>query len=443
MRLPGNVVRDLLVTAVNLGEFGAYESLVDVPEVLRVGDATDVPLGPNEYAEFTLKLNTATPQIVQPEVKRFRNSTFQATAADMSIWDAKGRLVWSNNRNLEEEVLSGRLGQEPQLSERFATLANATDYKLIVDPHTEIAGRFRVSVVSSAVNADVALGSGPIQILPGGTFTGVVELRAPTRYRLVGANACVVSTSLAEWSPSLFSNVAGPCVLSDSTITLPPGVHRLRFDQPLTKPSSFSKVVDGTPPDSVATVLLQLNGLAGVVPSGSGIQELMFVNDKPGARVVISGSRQSDAVSRSLQGTLIGPDGEIRAFDGPVVLANRGKYVAVIGRDPSAAQKVLIATAINEIRSVTQALTRAGTIYTLASDERLEVSMRVTARGRYRTVLVSEKGEGVDLVLIADGLENRYPFEDTVDLVPGTYRFVFVGSGRFRFALQPVASRSR
>lgn len=89
---------------------------VEVEDVLNVGGKTDVQLGPNEFARLRVKLTTAKPQIFQVEVFRYRNKTFQPTAADMSIWDSRGRVVWSNNRNLEEEVLSGRLGKEPELS---------------------------------------------------------------------------------------------------------------------------------------------------------------------------------------------------------------------------------------------------------------------------------------------------------------------------------------
>lgn len=430
LRPAGNAVRDLKVSLLKVGGGGSYKGSVDVDDVLSVGDKTDVQLGPNEFARLTVKLTSATPQIIQPEVLRYRNTTFQPTAVDMSIWDARGRLVWSNNRNLEEEVLSGRLGQEPQLSERFATVASSEAYTLIIDPHTDIAGRFRVSVTSTPVFSDVRLGDGTIPLLLGGTRTGVVETATPKRFRLTGATACITATSSAE----LVRNGPLPCVRDGATISLPAGVHRLTFAKELTTAASFTVVGQGEPADPVSTFDAVLDGGTATLPTGTGDAVVRIAVPTVGTRVVL----QSRDILAS--GVLVRPDGTRTATNGVFVAAVAGTYQLLTSLDPGGTKSVSARRAPAEVQATTLVLGAKSRIFALTWGQRIEATVVVPARTRIALDAFDER-QTVQLLYAANEREQRYaggPNGAQLVLPKGRYRFVFVGSGDARLALKKL-----
>ena len=430
LRPAGNAVRDLKVSLLKVGAGGSYKGSVDVDDVLSVGDKTDVQLGPNEFARLTVKLTNATPQIIQPEVLRYRNTTFQPTAVDMSLWDSKGRLVWSNNRNLEEEVLSGRLGQEPQLSERFATVASSEAYTLIVDPHTDIAGRFRVAVTSTPVFSDVRLGDGAIPLLLGGTRTGVVETATPKRYRLSGASACVTVTSNAELS----RGGSLPCVRDGATISLPAGVHRLSFAKELTAPATFTAVAASEPPDPIPTFDVALDGPVLTLPKGDGDAVVRIAVPTAGTRIVL---QSGDNLER---GVLVRPDGTRTDTDGVFVAAAAGTYQLLTSLQPGAATVIQARRAPAEVQPTALVIGAKSKIVALRWGQRLEATIVVPARAGIALDLFEEHGS-VRLLYIAGATEQRVRGGGTGDgfiLPKGTYRFVFVGNGDARLALRKL-----
>jgi hypothetical protein len=430
LRPAANSVRDVTVSVAKVGSGGSYEGVITVDETLQVGDATDVQLGPNEFAALTVKLNDATPQIIQPEVLRYRNKTFQPTAVDMSVWDSKGRLVWSNNRNLEEEVLSGRLGKEPSLSERFATVASAEPYLLIIDPHTDLAGRFRVSVASTPVVSDVALGSGKIPVLLGGTKTGVVEVREPTRYRITGASACIASTSLSEW------NGQNRCILSGRTISLPPGVHRLTFNSPVTGTASFEKVAAGSPPDPIDVIETSIGGTPARISSGAGEVLVRFNVPAAGTRFVMSTDKNLSG------GVLVRPDGIRESTYGVYVAPIAGTYQLWTLRG-SSGRDIAILPAVSEVQPAALAFGAKPKFFRLTWGQRLEATVTLKKKtSMYIDVFVDDtvnRGDQFSFLYAADKSERRYggvDFQNYFTLPAGTYRFVFVGNGFGRITLK-------
>lgn len=434
MRLAGNAVRDLKVSALYAGGGGSYEGVVDVDDVLNVGESTDVQLGPNEFARMTVKLTSASPQIVQPDVQRYRTKTFQPTAADMSLWDSRGRLVWSNNRNLEEEVLSGRLGKEPQLSERFATVSSTEPYTLIIDPHTDLSGRFRVSVVSTPVTSDVALGTGPVPLLAGGTLTGVVEVREPTRYRLTGASACLTVTSLAEWNGGVVGVAGGAntprCVRSGSSISLPVGVHRFTFLKPLTSPASFAAVAVGSAPDPVPISVATIDGSGATLPAGEGEGIVQFTTNQPSTRLVVQTQKSQ------LSGGLVAPDGTRRSFYGSILATLPGTYSLYFGLDATSSQSIQVRTAISELQTTTLAVGAKSKVFAMSWGQRLEGRVVLAKRTRLAIDAFAETGSSINLTLIADDRERRFSPEADIVLNAGAYRLVFTGNGNVRVGLK-------
>ncbi len=451
MRLAGNNVRDLKVSVLKAGGGGSYEGVVDVDDVLTVGESTDVQLGPNEFARLSVKMRSASPQIVQPDVQRYRNKTFQPTAVDMSLWDSRGRLVWSNNRNLEEEVLSGRLGQEPQLSEKYATVADIEPYTLIIDPHTDLAGRFRISVASTPVTSDVGIGNGTIAVLEGGTKTGVIEVRQATRYRLTGVSACLSSTSLREWSlggvtpvqPVASTQpvgtaksavapqpVPGRCLQSGQSIVLPIGVHRFAFTQPITGSASFLPVLAGSPADAVETVSASIDGPSVTLSRGADEGIVTFTTDRPSLRLVVESS------AGPLSGRLILPDGTKTLVSGAFLATLPGTYSLYLARDPQGSRLVYLRSAVSEIQPTTLSIGAKNRIFTMKWGQRLEATVVLSARTRVGLDEFASPPGSISLVLVADDKERRYVDGGDLVLPAGRYRFVFIGSGNVRIALK-------
>ena len=445
MRLAGNNVRDLKVSALRVGGGGSYEGVVEVGDILSVGESTDVQLGPNEFARLTVKMRSASPQIVQPDVQRYRNKTFQPTAVDMSLWDSRGRLVWSNNRNLEEEVLSGRLGKEPQLSERFATVSNIEPYSLIIDPHTDLAGRFRVSIGSTPVSSDVSLNNGAIALLEGGTKTGVVEIREPSRYRLTGTAACMVSTSLAEWSGNAIPLAAagsspasssvpasGICVRDGSSMSLPVGVHRFLFLPPVVKPAAFTLVPPGSPPDPVLTIEATIDGLTALVPAGVGDARMKFTTTRPSTRLVFVED------GKPVGGSLVLPDGTRRSVVGPFLATLSGTYSFYVGQNATNSRLVSLRSSVSEVQTTNLVVGAKNKILRMQWGQRLEASVGLATRTRVAIDSFADASGSISLAMIADDKERRWYVSGggTVVLPAGRYRFVFQGDGDVRIALK-------
>ncbi len=472
VRFEGNAVRDFDITVTRIGGGASYERRVDVRDVLDVGDSTDIQMGPNEFAKVTVKLTSSTPQIIEPVVLRYRNQTFQPTAADLSLWDSKGRLVWSNNRNLEEEVLSGRLGKEPELTEKVATVAGAELYTLFIDPHTDLAGRFRLSLGSAAVVSDVALRGGPIPILPGGTRTGVIELRQPTRFRLTGARACLSATSLVEWGgptsppsstgstpnptttvPTLAPTTTRPantsggvtpegfCLGGAVTLSLPPGVHRLEFLEPVTKDASLDAVEPGSPPDPVTRLRAVVDGDPVSVRKSTPPLLISFDAPSAGARVVIEASTGSNYFGLNVV-ILRRPDGVRVRFPGRAILEIPGTYTAYIPTADRLLDIVRIRSSPPEVVSTTLSLGAPSKVFTLDPEQRLEAQVVLTKATRLTVDSFFENGRAT-LLYAADRNEQRFFSGTSVEggvfnLPAGTYRFVFVGIGTGRIRLAPV-----
>ena len=432
LRLAGNTVRDLKVSALKVGSGGSYEGVVDVDDVLTVGDATDVQLGPNEFARLTVKVTSASPQIVQPDVLRYRNKTFQPTAVDMSLWDSRGRLVWSNNRNLEEEVLSGRLGKEPQLSERFATVASIEPYTLIIDPHTDLAGRFRVSIASTPVTSDVSLGGGTIPVNVGGTKTGVIEVRQPTRYRLTGADACLSSTSTSEWSNDATNNgqpLTPRCIRNGRSLTFPVGVHRLSFATPITGSASFVALPPGSPADPIETVTAQIDGPGVQLKRGTGEGLVQFNTSRPSLRLVAANT------DGPISGRLVLPDGTIVQINGAFLATLAGAYSLYVPLSEKDPRSISLTSSISEVQTTTLSVGAKNRIFAMRWGQRLEATVVLATRTRLAIDAFADTGGSIGLALIADEKERRYISTDE-PLPAGRYRFVFEGSGNVRIALK-------
>jgi hypothetical protein len=474
LRPRGDSSKDFSVSVLRVGSGGSYLGAVDVDDVLSVGEKTDVQLGPNEFARLRVKLTTATPQIIQPEVLRYRNKTFQPTAADMSIWDSRGRLVWSNNRNLEEEVLSGRLGKEPELSEKYATVASADEYTLVISPKGDLAGRFRVSVTSTSVVTDVRLGEGLIPRLPGGTRSGVLEVRTPTRYRITGTNACISITSVREWS------VKSRCIRNGRSIFLAPGVYRFSFvkgddtiapapapgaattstvpkttlpgqttlppaptpaaapgvNDALAPGASFSVVAAGAGPDLDPTASASLDGGAAILPSGSGEGVLSFAIPASGTRVVLVDG-EGDVVS----GTLERPDGDRQDFGGAFVTPIAGTYRLRVSLRVDKSQAISVRSALAEVQRINLSLSKKPTIVSLKLGQRLEAFISVPKKTGIEAELFSDEktNAGIDFLFAANEREER--FNSIGSLPAGKYRLVFVGRGESRITLRPFKNR--
>ncbi len=468
MRPSGNRVHDLRVSITRIGGGGGFEGVVDVDDVLTVGEKTDVQLGPNEFARFTVKLTVPTAQLIQPDVLRYRNTTFQPTAADLSLWDSRGRLVWANNRNLEEEVLSGRLGKEPQLEEKFATVASADAYTLIVDPHTDISGRFRISVTSSPVKSDVALGNGPVPLVPGGTLTGVVEVRTPTKYRLTGAKACITATSTADWAisstgavpapapaasvepvvpttappavqatpaPAAVAAAGGRCVENGRTIALPVGVHRFTFTEPLTKPATFAALPDGAAADQLRTINAAVGSTVSVPADSRGSAIAVNLPDAGGRYLVLG----SDGAFVSA--TLEHADGSRTLASGLFVTRAAGPQRLLFGPTPQPFT-VTVVRAPAEVATGSLAVGARQRVFSIASGQRLELAVTVSRRPGVRLEIVpttdaAGRATGsAQLLYVENTKRQRFEIDgDRLLIAPGQYRFVFEGFGKVRVTL--------
>ncbi len=433
MRPSGNAVKDVAVSLLKVGGGGSFEGAVVVDDVLTVGDETDVQLSPNEFARFTLKLDDATPQIIQPEVLKFRNKTFQPSAVDMSLWDSRGRLVWSNNRTVDEEVLSGRLGTEKDLTERFATVAAADAYTLIIDPLVNVSGRFRVSVKSSPVISDVPLGGGAIPVLPGGTQTGVVEVRTPTRYRVQGTTACMEASSTVEMGGQR------RCLQSGESITLPVGVHRVSFSPKVVVSATFGAVAADSP-DLRPTVNATLGGRISI-PLGGSVGVVRFALSA-GNRVQLD----------ELNGVVVEPDGTVRDVGHVYVATAPGTYELRVAQTlGTIARSGVIRRAPAEVSTTALKVGAAkSSVFALVNGTRLEARVVVANPGKGKVSgvaldLFAAEGGSVRFLYAADERERRYGgpggsdgsdgSDGFVEMPPGTYRFVFVGDGAVRLRL--------
>ena len=477
LRPAGNSVSDITVSVAKLGSGGSYKGVIVVDEPLAIGESTDVNLSPNEFAQFTVKLNSATPQIIQPEVLRYRNKTFQRTAVDMSVWDAQGRLVWSNNRNLEEEVLSGNNGRELLLADKQAVVSSAEPYRVVIDPHSDLAGRFRVSVSSTPVLSDVSMGNGPIPIIPGGTKTAVVQVDKPTRYRISGLDACIAVTSLTEWSRGLnpgsapvpaiapasvsaASSAAATttlpnqrtiaptsnqrCVRNGRTISLPIGVHRFSFSEKVEATDTFTQVASGSPADPVVNIDAVIEGPAVTVPNGQDPTALVF-SATAGTRMYAE--RSSGAAGGSLQW----PDGTLNRVGGVFVTPVTGTYILWVSTELTS-YSLRLRKAPAEVQLAKATLGAKSQAVNLVYGQRLEVAFSLAKPTVVALETLSGSGAQLQFEYAADGFERRYlggggdgKFE-YLALPSGTFRLVFTGDGlsRIRVAttkqskLQPV-----
>jgi hypothetical protein len=389
-----------------------------------------VQLGPNEFASMTVKLNSATPQIIQPEVLRYRNKTFQKTAADMSIWDSRGRLVWSNNRSVTEEVLSGRLGSEGQSAERFLPLASTEPYRLIIDPLSDLAGRFRVSVSSTPVTSDAAIGNGKIPQLLGGTKTGVVEVRKPTRFRLTGTDACLSATSLAEW------RAREQCVEDGETISLSPGVHRLSFTKVVRNDASFVPVAVDSPPDPVKTFETSIGGSPARISSGTDDVVVRFNVPTAGTRIVLESNKQLSG------GVLVRPDGIRESTYGVFVAPLAGQYEFWTS-ETNEFRDIAIRPTVSEVQTATLVYGAKFKLFRLVWGQRLEAKVVLKKQTTMFLDSFVDDSDGIggqfSFLYAADSFERRFggpEFGGQLTLDPGTYRFVFVGNGLGRITLR-------
>ncbi len=459
LRPGGNAVSDISVAVAKLGSGGSYKGVIVVDDPLSIGEATDVNLSPNEFAQLTVKLDSPTPQIIQPEVLRYRSKTFQRTAVDMSLWDSRGRLVWSNNRNLEEEVLSGNNGKELLAADKQAVVSSTEPYRLIIDPHSDLAGRFRISVGSTPIVSDVPLGAGPIPRLPAGTKTGIVQLDKPTRFKVTGVGACVGVTSLGEWgggkavpvpvvvapsaigsgvAPAPFPVVASPggqrCIRDGRTISLPVGVHRMNFNGPVVAGSTFTALAAGLPADPVVILPASIDGPAITIPTGQDPTSMVF-SATAGTRVLL----ESDGEPAS--GTLQWPDGTTNNVGGVFAIPVTGTYTLWVSPGATSyPMRLRIAPA--EVQNGKATLGAKSQAFNQVYGQRLEVAFSLSKATVVALESLSGPDASINFIYAADGFERRY-FADGADgtyqyvqLPAGTFRFVFVGEGlsRVRFA---------
>ncbi len=217
-----------------------YEPVTKVNTVLRPGETVDVDLLPGEWAQMNFVTGDRA-ELIRPVVQRYRNTTFDGTAADVTVWDPDGRLLYSNNKDLQEEVFTGRLGTETKDAENYVLLRPKTTYRMVVDPQGDLAGRFRLSVQSQAATqlVPVDVSKNPQTLTPG--QAGVIEVRNAPIGIAVKGEVCV-KTSNVELSgigaylpanapgtgdlTALRTQQGGFCVRSQG-MTLPPGVHTI------------------------------------------------------------------------------------------------------------------------------------------------------------------------------------------------------------------------
>jgi hypothetical protein len=457
IRPAGNSVSDITISVAKLGSGGSYKGVIVVDDPLAIGESTDVNLSPNEFAQFTVKLNSATPQIIQPEVLRYRNKTFQRTAVDMSVWDAQGRLVWSNNRNLEEEVLSGNNGRELLLADKQAVVSSAEPYRIVIDPHSDLAGRFRVSVSSTPVVSDVPIGNGPIPVIPGGTKTGVVQVDKPTRYKVSGLGACLGVTSLTEWGgganpgpvpvpavavdastqsvvspkPSVqVSTAPSRCVRDGRTISLPIGVHRFNFAEKVGATDAFTQVAPGSPADPVVKVDASIDGPGVTVPNGQDPTALVF-SATPGTRIY------ADRSGRPSSGTLEWPDGSLQPVGGVFVTPIAGSYTLWVTPENNS-YGLRLRKAPAEVQLGKTTLGAKSQAFNLVYGQRLELGLTLAKPTVVALESLAGPDAGLQFSYAADGFERRYvggggdgTFE-YLSLPSGTFRLVFLGDGLSR-----------
>jgi hypothetical protein len=233
----------VVAATVKITEIGgrvSYEPSTKVNTVLRPGETVDVDLLPGEWAQMNFVTGDRA-ELIKPVVQRYRNTTFDGTAADVTVWDPDGRLLYSNNKDLQEEVFTGRLGTETKDAENYVLLRPKTTYRMVVDPQGDLAGRFRLSVQSQAATQliPVDVSKNPQTLLPG--QAGVIEVRNAPIGIAVNGEVCV-KTSNVELSgigaylpagapgtgdlTAIRTQQGGFCVRSQG-MTLPPGVHTI------------------------------------------------------------------------------------------------------------------------------------------------------------------------------------------------------------------------
>jgi hypothetical protein len=228
------------VKITEIGGRVSYEPSTKVNTVLRPGETVDVDLLPGEWAQMNFVTGDRA-ELIKPVVQRYRNTTFDGTAADVTVWDPDGRLLYSNNKDLQEEVFTGRLGTETKDAENYVLLRPKTTYRMVVDPQGDLAGRFRLSVQSQAATqlVPIDIAKTPQTLLPG--QAGVIEVRNNPVGIGVKGEVCV-KTSNVELSgigaylpanapgtgdlTALRTQQGGFCVRSQG-MTLPPGVHTI------------------------------------------------------------------------------------------------------------------------------------------------------------------------------------------------------------------------
>jgi hypothetical protein len=274
-------------------------------------------------------------------------------------------------------------------------------------------------------------------ILPGGTSTGVVEVRQPTRYRVTGATACLVSTSLVEWSSS---QAKQRCVTSGRSISLAPGVHRFSLatsnGAPLTTPATFAVVPPGTAPDPVDTRDVAIDGPAVRVTPSQG-EALVRINvTQPGARLAfeefLTDSRGKQ-ITAEAGGTIVRPDGSRTEVFGTFVAPSTGIYSLWVEADGTTPRDVRIRRVQSEVQTTTLVIGAKSKIFTLSWGQRLEATIKVSKKTR-----IGFNTFNARFLFAADGKERRFGGYGEVLLKPGTYRLVFVGNGQARIALKKL-----
>jgi hypothetical protein len=277
----------IVSTKIKISEIGgrvAYEPVTKVNTVLRPGETVDVDLLPGEWAQMNFVTGDRA-ELIKPVVQRYRNTTFDGTAADVTVWDPDGRLLYSNNKDLQEEVFTGRLGSETKSAENYVLLRPKTTYRMVVDPQGDLAGRFRLSVQSQAATqlVPIDISQKSQTLLPG--QAGVIEVRNNPIGIAVTGEVCVTTSnvelagigSYAAAAPAagdltaVRSQQGGFCVRSQG-MTLPPGVHTIVpiFDTYNTK-KPINPVLSPAKPGFGSPVLSSITapiGLTTKIPEG-------------------------------------------------------------------------------------------------------------------------------------------------------------------------------
>jgi hypothetical protein len=271
------------VKITEIGGRVSYEPSTKVNTVLRPGETVDVDLLPGEWAQMNFVTGDRA-ELIKPVVQRYRNTTFDGTAADVTVWDPDGRLLYSNNKDLQEEVFTGRLGTETKDAENYVLLRPKTTYRMVVDPQGDLAGRFRLSVQSQAATqlVPIDVSKNPQTLLPG--QAGVIEVRnAPIGISVKG-QVCVKTSNIELAGIGAYAAIApvtgdlttfrtqqgGFCVYSHG-MTLPPGVHTifpmasLDSEGPINPVLSLARAGVGSPVDG--TVLAAV-GRTTKIPGG-------------------------------------------------------------------------------------------------------------------------------------------------------------------------------